>query len=429
MPEKMTQMDSARQGKLTPELLECAAAESIDPQDLAAQVASGLVAIPANKRRNTKRRAYAVGQGCRPKVNANVGTSKDLCDIDTELRKLKAAEDAGAEAVMDLSTGGDLREIRKLLIDSTAMMFGSVPIYEAAVNATAAGRTVLEMNPDDMLGAVRTHAEDGVDFVTVHAGVTQHSVRALDSDKRICGVVSRGGTMLTEWIRRNGRENPLYERFDEVIEICREHDVTISLGDGFRPGALADAFDAGQIAELTILGELVRRCRDAGVQTIVEGPGHVPLDQIETQVMTAKELTSGAPLYLLGPLVTDVAPGFDHITSAIGAANAVRAGADFICYVTPAEHLRLPLEKDVRDGVIAARIAAHAGHITRDPGARRWDDAVSRLRRDRNWEESIAKSMSPEDARRIRSEGPPMDDSVCSMCGDLCVFKLADENN
>lgn len=425
----MTQLESALKGQLTPEIRECAHAEGIEPDVLLRLVSEGLVAIPANKLRPASRKPYAVGRSCRPKVNANIGTSRDICDHERELAKLKIAEQAGAEAVMDLSTGGDLREIRRRLLEQTTVLFGSVPIYEAAVKATNDGRRVVEMSPADMLDAVRMHAEDGVDFATIHAGVTLHSAAALAISKRICGVVSRGGTMLVEWMRHNNQENPLYEHFDEVLQIAREYDMTISLGDGFRPGALHDAFDAGQVAELTILGELVLRCREAGVQAIVEGPGHVPLDQVEAQVLAAKQLTFGAPLYLLGPLVTDVAPGYDHITAAIGAANAVMAGADFICYVTPAEHLRLPLEEDVREGVIAARIAVHAGHVARDgQRVRRWDDEISTFRRNRQWDEVIACSMSPADAQRVRNEGPPIDESTCSMCGDLCVFKLADDH-
>jgi phosphomethylpyrimidine synthase len=373
-------------------------------------------------------RPCAVGTGLRTKVNANIGTSKDYADLENELEKLAAAEAAGADAVMDLSTGGDIRAVRRAVIEAAAVPIGSVPVYSAAANAAARGASVLEMTADDMIDAVREHMADGVSFVTIHCGVTREVLRTLDAGRRVCGMVSRGGTFLASWMRHSGQENPLYERYDELIDLAREHDCTFSLGDGLRPGALADAMDRPQVHELMVLGELRDRATAAGVQVMIEGPGHVPIHQIEAQVRLEKELCGDAPFYVLGPLVTDVAPGYDHITSAIGGALAASVGADFLCYVTPSEHLSLPDVEQVRQGVIAARIAAHAGDLGKGlAGAAEWDARMSASRRRRDWDGQLECCLDPEAARRIREAGRPADEDVCSMCGEYCVFKLADE--
>ncbi len=420
----MTQMESARKGQVTDAMRAVAAAEGLDAETVRRNVADGFAVIPLNKNRRP-RGVIGVGRGLRVKVNANLGTSTDYADVAAELEKLCAAEEAGADAVMDLSTGGDIPAIRRRIMEACRVTVGTVPIYEAAAGA-ARGRGRLDaMTADDMLASVRRHAEDGVDFVTVHCGVTRRIVESEPLRRRVCGIVSRGGTFLAHWILRHRQENPLYERFDELIDIAREFDVTLSLGDGLRPGAIADAMDGPQVEELMTLADLARRAVAAGVQTMLEGPGHVPLDQVEAQVKLAKELTGGLPFYVLGPIVTDVAPGYDHITSAIGGAVAAMAGADFLCYVTPTEHLGLPRPQDVREGVVAARIAAHAADVARGrPGAREWDLRMSRARAARDWEKQAAEALDPERARELRRERRPGHDDVCSMCGDYCVFKV-----
>jgi phosphomethylpyrimidine synthase len=417
-------MELARKGKVSEALKAVAAAEIVDVQTVRRLVAEGRIAIPLNKNRQSGR-ILGIGQGLRVKVNANIGTSTDYADIGAELEKLKVAEEAGADAIMDLSTGGDLRAIRRRIMEAANVCVGSVPIYEAAAGAARSRGGLAKMTADDMIRAVRTHAEDGVDFVTVHCGVTKRIAESEALKRRVCGIVSRGGTFLAHWMRYNHQENPFFERFDELIDIAREFDVTLSLGDGLRPGATADAMDAPQIEELLVLGELARRAVAAGVQVIVEGPGHVPLDQVAAQVRLQKEITGGMPFYVLGPIVTDVAPGYDHITSAIGGAVAGMAGADFLCYVTPTEHLGLPRPQEVHDGVIAARIAAHAADLARGrPDARAWDRRVSVARRNRDWDGQINGSIDPERARRLREERKSGHDDVCSMCGDYCVFKV-----
>jgi len=420
----MTQLEQARQGIVTDAMRTVAEAEGLDAESLRARVATGRVAISTSVRRRAGR-ILAVGEGLRVKVNANIGTSPDYADAAVELEKLRAAVEAGTDSVMDLSTGGDIPAIRRRIMEACRVTVGTVPIYEAAAGA-ARGRGRLDaMTADDMLSSVRRHAEDGVDFVTVHCGVTRRIVESEPLRRRVCGIVSRGGTFLAHWILRHRQENPLYERFDELIDIAREFDVTLSLGDGLRPGAIADAMDGPQVEELMTLADLARRAVAAGVQTMLEGPGHVPLDQVEAQVKLAKELTGGLPFYVLGPIVTDVAPGYDHITSAIGGAVAAMAGADFLCYVTPTEHLGLPRPQDVREGVVAARIAAHAADVARGrPGAREWDLRMSRARAARDWEKQAAEALDPERARELRRERRPGHDDVCSMCGDYCVFKV-----
>ncbi len=420
----MTQLEAARKGTVTDAMRLLAADEGLDPETVRRDVADGRVAIPHNERRRAKR-VLGVGRGLRVKVNANLGTSPDYADVDVELAKLRAAVDAGADAVMDLSTGGDIPAIRDRIMDACPVAVGTVPIYEAGAAAAQTHGDVARMTADDMLAAIRHHAEDGVDFVTIHCGVTRRIVESEALSRRVCGIVSRGGTFLAHWVRRHGQENPLYERFDEVLGVAREFDVTLSLGDGLRPGAIADAMDSPQVEELLVLAELARRALDAGVQVILEGPGHVPLDQVESQVRLQKEVTGGLPFYVLGPIVTDVAPGYDHITSAIGGAVAAMAGADFLCYVTPTEHLGLPRPEDVRRGVMAARIAAHAGDVARGrPDAVAWDRRISRARAARDWPTQLSESLDPELARCLREERRPAHGDVCSMCGDYCVFKV-----
>jgi len=423
----MTQLILARDGMITDEVMRAAEAEGVEPERLRQAIVAGRAVLPANDHRERKR-PCAIGEGLRTKVNANIGTSGDYPDLANELAKLAAAEDAGADTVMDLSTGGDLVAIRQAILERASVPIGTVPIYDVGTRAIREHGTIRAMTADAILATVRAHAEQGVDFVTVHCGVTRQVVDTLVRHRRVCGIVSRGGTFLAEWMRFHRQENPLYERFDEVLGIAREHDVTLSLGDGLRPGALADAFDAPQVHELIVLAELAERARAAGVQVMIEGPGHVPLHQIEAQVRLQKELCKGAPFYVLGPLVTDIAPGYDHITSAIGGAIAAAAGADFLCYVTPAEHLALPNVEQVRQGVMAARIAAHAGDIAKGiPGAAERDREMSRRRRRRDWAGQIELCLDPQLARSLREQANPPDEKTCSMCGDLCVFKIADD--
>jgi len=425
----MTQLQEAQAGVVTDRMREVARAEGVEPEKLRRLVEQGLAVIPCNKSRRAAK-VFGIGNRLRTKVNANIGTSPDCVDIELEREKLEAAATAGADSVMDLSTGGDVRAIRRRLLDDCDILFGTVPIYEAASAAARKHHNIRRMTADDMLRAVESSAADGVDFVTVHCGVTRATARTLAASKRLCGVVSRGGTFLIEWMRHNDRENPLYERFDEVLDICREHDVTISLGDGLRPGAIADAFDAAQVHELMVMAELARRARGGGVQVMIEGPGHVPLDQVMAQVKLEKRLCDGAPFYVLGPIVTDVAPGYDHITGAIGGALAAMAGADFLCYVTPCEHLGLPRPQHVTEGVIASRIAAHAADIAKGlPGASDWDNELSKFRRTRDWERQLASAMDPDEARRLHSLLRSDENDTCTMCGEYCVFKLADEDD
>lgn len=395
--------------------------ESVEPSVLKNSLEEGKVVIfkgPPNGR------PVAVGKGLKIKVNANIGTSGDVHDEDLELRKLEAAVKAGADAVMDLSTGGDLRSVRKKIVTASEIPVGSVPIYEAIVKSVREKGGGEKMTSDEMLDAIRLHGEDGISFVTVHCGVTRAVLERLRKSPRVCGIVSRGGSFLARWMRITGNENPLYERYDEVLEICKQYGMTLSLGDGLRPGAVSDSLDAAQIEELMTLGELNRRARTAGVQAIIEGPGHVPLDQIPTQMLLQKRLCDEAPFYVLGPLVTDVAPGLDHLTSAIGGAIAGCHGADFLCYVTPSEHLGLPGVEDVRMGVLSARAAGHAADLVRKiPGAWDWDVRMSKARRERDWARQIELALDPDLAREIRAKTCDQDHETCSMCGDLCAYK------
>ncbi len=419
----MTQLESALSKRITPEMERVAAEERLDPETVRERVARGTVVIPKNVARDTSI-ALGIGEGLRIKINANLGTSQDSPDTTLELEKLKVALEAGADTVMDLSTGGDLHAIRQAILSNSPVPVGTVPIYDVAVQVRESGRDIWRMTADELFDAIEQHGKDGVDFITVHCGVTRAAVELLQQAPRVAGVVSRGGAILTEWIIRNERENPLYEEFDRLLEIARRYDMTLSLGDGLRPGCLADATDRPQIQELITLGELTRRAREAGVQVMVEGPGHVPADQIALNVRLQKSLCDDAPFYVLGPLVTDIAPGYDHITGAIGGTIAAMAGADFLCYVTPAEHIRLPGAEHVKLGVIASRIAAHAGDIARGlPGARDPDDEMGRARCELDWRRQCELALDPGLVKQWRNMSKPADESVCTMCSELCAIK------
>ena len=418
-----TQRIAALEGRITDVMRHVAAYESVEEQKVVELLASGQAVIPANPRHKSLE-PRGVGGPFTVKVNANIGTSLACNDPELELKKLDAAIDAGADAVMDLSTGGDMYELRREIVKRSTIPVGTVPFYDAAVRAYEAKGDPTLLTADDMIDAVRRHAEDGVDFVTVHCGVTRSAVEKVRKSGRVTRIVSRGGSMLAAWMEREGKENPLYERYDELMEILREHDVTMSLGDGLRPGCIADATDPAQLEELVVLGELTKRAWDAGVQVIVEGPGHVPLHQIHANVVLQKRLCHGAPFYILGPLVTDIGAGYDHITGAIGGAIAGMAGADFLCYVTPAEHLSLPDTDDVRRGVMASRIAAHAVDISRgNKAAWERDLAMSKCRASLDWEGQIAHAMDPVEARARLGE-KIQKDGECTMCDKLCAMKV-----
>lgn len=403
------------------DLKEIARVEGVNYETLKHSFESGRTAVFKS---SVSGRPVAVGENLRVKVNANIGTSGDVHDEEYELRKLEAAVKAGADAVMDLSTGGNLRSVRKRIIRESPIPVGSVPIYEAIVDSVRRKSGPERMEPEEMLDAIRLHGEDGISFVTVHCGITLSALAHLEAKPRVCGIVSRGGSFIAKWMRANHRENPLFDRYDEVLDICKQYNMVLSLGDGLRPGALADAMDGAQVEELITLGNLYRRARAKGVQAIIEGPGHVPLNQIAAQMMIQKKLCDDAPFYVLGPLVTDIAPGLDHITSAIGGAVAASAGADFLCYVTPSEHLGLPDENDVRMGVLAARAAGHAADLVRGvPGAWEWDVKMSRARKERDWAEQIRLAIDPDLAREIRSRTCKVDHETCTMCGELCAYK------
>lgn len=399
-------------------------AEGVSPDKLMKALRAGRVVIPSNPR-HKMRRPCAIGEGLRVKINANVGTSRDHIDIEEELDKVRTAVKYGADAVMDLSTGGDIRETRRRILRSCPVPLGTVPVYEAACRTSGKGGPV-RMDGDDLFKVIEEHAKDGVDFMTVHCGVTRQTMASLKKYKRITGVVSRGGAMLIAWMRENERENPLYEDYDHLLDLAKEHEFALSLGDGLRPGSIADATDVPQLHELMILGELVERARKAGVQAMVEGPGHVPLNQIEANVKIEKAVCKGAPFYVLGPLVCDVGAGYDHITGAIGGALAAYFGADFLCYVTPSEHLSLPTVEDVREGVVASRIAAHAADVARGRGAD-WDRQMSKARKAFDWEKMFELSVDQERAREYWNRRKSRSPNVCSMCGDLCAMKMMDD--
>jgi len=419
----MTLMNDA-QNKRDNSLIKAAAkAESLSEEFIREGVVAGTIVIPKNINRKLSK-IVAVGKGLKTKVNANIGTSPDHISIKEELEKLDAAVKAGADAVMDLSTGGDLVQIRKEILARCPVQVGTVPIYEAACRTVAAGKKMSQIESETLFDVIEEQAEQGVDFITVHCGINKATVEILNRQGRLAGVVSRGGSFLVKCINATGKENPLYEQYDRLLNIAKKYDVTLSLGDGFRPGCTFDASDGPQLAELSVLGELVLRARKAGVQTMIEGPGHVPLNQVEANVALAKRLGHGAPLYFLGPLVTDIAPGYDHITSAIGGALAASYGVDFICYVTAAEHLRLPDVNDVYEGVIAARIAGHAADIVKGvKDAKEQDDEMSKWRKARNWDKQKEFCIDPEKFAKERAKLPPQEEDVCTMCGEFCAMR------
>ncbi len=420
----MTQREAALSGRITDEMASIAAEESIPEKELLEHVRRGETVILKNPGRRNGR-PLGVGRKLRTKVNANVGTSPDSPDVAREIAKARIAVDAGADALMDLSTSGDLREIRMALMEAAPVALGTVPIYEAAVEACRGGGSISDMTVEGLFSVLERQAEQGVDFFTVHCGVTRRSLERLTRQGRVMHIVSRGGSFLASWMAAHREENPLYEKYDRLLDIAAAHDVTLSLGDGLRPGSILDATDRAQIEELILLGELTRRAWDRGVQVMIEGPGHVPLNQIETNIRLQKSICENAPFYVLGPLVTDAAPGYDHITAAIGGAVAAAAGADFLCYVTPGEHLRLPDEEDVRQGVIAARIAGHAADIVKGvPGALERDRAMSEARRRLDWESQYRLAIDPERPRTLRQSSLPEQEEVCTMCGSYCAIRL-----
>jgi phosphomethylpyrimidine synthase len=417
----LTEFERALKGEITPALRAVADAEHVEPERLRRLVADGRVILTGTAREHC--RVIGIGSGLRTKVNANIGTSPAHDSVDVELEKLRVSIEAGADTVMDLSTGGDLDAVRRAICEKSTIPLGTVPIYQAVVETMRSGRDVPDVETDAFFEVVERHARDGVDFMTIHCGLVRRLAEAVAAT-RTAGVVSRGGCFLLQWMIGNKKENPYYEHYDRLLDIAAKYDVVLSLGDGLRPGAIADATDSAQMGELLVIGDLVDRARSRGVSVIVEGPGHVPLQDIPSHVIMQKRITKGAPFYVLGPLVTDVAPGYDHITSAIGGAVAAWHGADFLCYVTPAEHLRLPSTADVRQGVIAARIAAHAGDIAKGiAGASDWDLEVSRARAELDWERALSESLDPETARGMYDPISGDSEKLCSMCGIYCAIR------
>jgi len=420
----MTQLEIARKGKISEEMKICAEHENVEPEFIRKGVEDGNIVVIRNKK-HTSILPLAIGKGLKTKVNSNIGTSKDRVDLELELEKVRISVAAGADTIMDLSTGGDIRAIRKAIIKESTVSIGTVPIYQAAAQMLESQKAIVEMSDDDMFRVIEENGEDGVDFITVHCGVTRRSVGLLEEQGRHLGIVSRGGTFLSKWMEYNERENPLYEQYDRLLEIAKSYDMVLSLGDGLRPGCIADATDRGQIEELISLGELTKRARDYGVQVMIEGPGHVPIKEIEANVQLEKSLCNGAPFYVLGPLPTDIAPGYDHITAAIGGAIAGSAGADFLCYVTPAEHLRLPTLEDVKEGVIASRIAAHIADIAKGvPGAFDKDILMAKCRNEFDWDGQVKISIDPDKAGAFLEKSESASEEGCTMCGEFCAIKL-----
>jgi len=421
----MSLREDAINGKINPIFEQCATLEGVDVATMMAGVAAGTICIPKNVHHDFPR-ITGIGAGLRTKVNANIGSSKDHPELDNELQKLCVCLKAGADAVMDLSMGGEISAIRREILKNCPIPLGTVPIYQSIAQFVEKEKKKIgEVSVDHIFQTIEEQARDGVDFMTVHCGITRDTLKRIDNHPRLLGVVSRGGSFTIEWMSHNNRENPLYEHFDDLLAILKEHEVTLSLGDGIRPGCLADATDRGQVQELIHLGELTQRAWEAGVQVMIEGPGHMPMNQIEANVLLQKRLCHNAPFYVLGPLVTDIAPGYDHITGAIGGAIAAAAGADFLCYVTPAEHLKLPSSQDVHDGVIASRIAAHAADIVKGlPGAMERDIEMAKRRCALDWKGQIELSIDPDKARRYREEGNTYTGDACSMCGSFCAIKV-----
>lgn len=415
-----TQMEAAKKGIITPQIQLVAEKEHREPEWVRERVAAGTIAIPANIH-HTSLSAEGIGDGLRTKINVNLGISGDAKDYDLEMNKVKMSVEMGAESIMDLSNYGKTRVFREKLVEYSPAMIGTVPMYDAIGYLE---KDLLDITADDFLKVVEAHAKEGVDFMTIHAGINRRAVEAFRREGRRMNIVSRGGSLLFAWMMMTGNENPFFERYDDVLEILRAHDVTISIGDALRPGCIDDSSDAGQISELIEIGHLTKRAWDADVQVLVEGPGHMAMNEIAANMQMEKRICHGAPFYVLGPIVTDIAPGYDHITSAIGGAIAASNGANFLCYVTPAEHLRLPDLDDVREGIIASKIAAHAADIANGlPGARDRDNAMSTARHKLDWEEMFRLALDPDKARRYYESTPPAERHTCSMCGKMCAVR------
>lgn len=415
-----TQMDAAKKGIITWEMDTVAKKEGMEVETLRELVAKGRVAIPANKNHKALN-PEGVGEGLRTKINVNLGVSKDCKSFEVEMEKVKAALEMKAEAIMDLSSYGKTAEFRKALIEMSPAMIGTVPVYDAV---GFYDKELSDITVDEFFQVVEKHAEDGVDFVTIHAGLNRETINTFKRNKRITNIVSRGGSLMYAWMELNNAENPFYEHYDRLLDICEKYDLTLSLGDACRPGSINDSTDACQIKELMVLGELTLRAWERNVQIIIEGPGHMAINEIASNMILEKKLCHGAPFYVLGPIVTDIAPGYDHITSAIGGAIAAANGADFLCYVTPAEHLRLPNLEDMKEGIIATKIAAHAADIAKNiKGARDWDNEMSRARQELNWNKMFDLAIDPEKARRYRKESTPEHEDSCTMCGKMCSMR------
>lgn len=415
-----TQMDAARKQIITKEMEAVAAYEQMEVEEVRAYVAKGQMAIPANKQHKCLK-PYGIGSMLRTKINVNLGTSKDCLDLDMEMEKVKSAVDMGAEAIMDLSSFGDTQTFRRKLTAECPAILGTVPIYDAVVYYNKA---LKDITTQEWIDVFRMHAEDGVDFMTIHCGINKRTAQRFKDNKRLTNIVSRGGSIIFAWMEITGNENPFYERFDEILDICQEYDVTLSLGDACRPGCIEDASDISQIEELVTLGELTKRAWEKNVQVIIEGPGHMPLNQIKANMEIQNTICKGAPFYVLGPIVTDIAPGYDHITAAIGGAIAATYGASFLCYVTPAEHLRLPNVEDVKEGIIASKIAAHAADVAKGiKGAIDWDHQMAVARRNLDWETMFDVAIDPEKARRYRKDSTPEREDTCTMCGKMCAIR------
>ena len=425
-PKLVTQIDFARAGQITPQMKEVAEREHRDPEYIRERVADGRIAIPANIVHIKKgMRAFGVGEGLSTKVNVNLGISGDKADAAEEWKKVKIAEDFGADAIMDLSNSGKTRQFRQQLIDETPLMVGTVPMYDAIGYME---KPLVKLTKDDLLEVVRAHAEDGVDFMTIHCGINKSVIKTFKETGRLMNIVSRGGSLLFGWMEVTGNENPFYEFYDEVLEICHEYDVTISLGDSCRPGCLYDSNDATETAEMIELGKLCKRAWAAGVQVMVEGPGHMALDEIAANMKLQKRLCHNAPFYVLGPLVTDVGVGYDHITAAIGGAISASSGADFLCYVTPAEHLCLPNAQDVLDGLMATKIAAHAADIAKKvPHARDMDDKMGQARRKLDWDAMWKCALDPVTGKKRYEESPAATEGTCTMCGKMCAVRTVNK--
>jgi len=422
----MTQLEMARAGRISAEMRRVAKDESLAPEFIRRGIAAGRIVIPKNRLRRVAK-PCGIGAGLKTKINANIGTSKDRSDIAHELRKMDAAVGLGSDTIMDLSTGSDIAGTRRRILRAATVPVGTVPIYEIVIDGLKKYGRIRDITASEMLAVLEEQARDGVDFFTIHAGVVRKALALLRKKPRLLDIVSRGGAFLAQWMIENGKENPFYTHFDSVIDIARRYDVTLSLGDGLRPGSIADATDGPQVMELYTLGQLQKRAVRKGVQVMIEGPGHVPLNQIEANVILEKELCNNAPFYVLGPLVTDIAPGYDHITAAIGGALAGAKGADYLCYVTPAEHLRLPTLDDVKEGVIATKIAAHAADVAKGlKGAMERDVALSKARRARDWKKQFSLAIDSEKPMRYRKSSRPGIKDVCTMCGEYCSIKVAD---